>query len=53
MNKDMGPGLMLDNNLIPTTATAMTNINSTENNHHHGQDPEPAFSDDEEEMPLR
>ncbi|KAG8041443.1 hypothetical protein G9C98_002736 [Cotesia typhae] len=52
INKDMGPGLMLDNNLMPGTVIASTTLNSNENNYH-GQDPEPAFSDDEEEIPLR
>lgn len=43
LNKDLGPGLMLENT---------SNLTTVENNHV-GQDPEPAFSDDEEEMTLR
>lgn len=43
LNKDLGPGLMLDNI-----------GNSAVENNHVGQDNnEPAFSDDEEELPLR
>lgn len=42
LNKDLNSGLILEN----TTSTPMEN-------NHVGQDPEPAFSDEEEEMPLR
>ncbi|XP_015591743.1 integrator complex subunit 3 isoform X3 [Cephus cinctus] len=42
LSKDLGPGLMLEN----TGSTALEN-------NHVGQEPEPAFSDEEEEMPLR
>ncbi|XP_043276838.1 integrator complex subunit 3 isoform X2 [Venturia canescens] len=42
LNKDLGPGLMLDNS-----------GNSAMENNHVSHGPEPAFSDDEEEMPLR
>ncbi|XP_012285254.1 integrator complex subunit 3 isoform X2 [Orussus abietinus] len=42
LNKDIGPGLMLEN----------TGNSAIENNHV-GQEQEPAFSDEEEETPLR
>lgn len=41
LNKDLGPGLMLEGP-----------ANTTLENNHVGPD-EPAFSDEEEEMPLR
>lgn len=42
LNKELGPGLMLENS-----------GNSAVENNHVDHEPEPAFSDDEEEMPLR
>lgn len=43
LNKDLTPGIPLEN---------AGNAAAVENNHV-SQDPEPAFSDEEEEMPLR
>ncbi|KAK0088867.1 hypothetical protein PV325_010464 [Microctonus aethiopoides] len=46
LNKDIGPGLMLEN--------LSTNSTGLENNHHGGgQDGEPVFSDDDDELALR
>jgi len=42
LNKEHNPGTVIEN----TT-------NSTVENNHVAQDPEPAFSDEEEESPLR
>ena len=42
LNKDLGPGLMLDNT-----------VNSAVENNHVGHEPEPVFSDDDEDIPLR
>lgn len=42
LNKDLPPGATLENT-----------VNTPIENNHINQDPEPAFSDEEEEMPLR
>lgn len=42
LNKDLAPGVTLENA-----------VNTSVENNHINQDPEPAFSDEEEEMPLR
>ena len=43
LSKDLSPGLMLDGGTVNTMIE----------NNHVGQDSDPVFSDEEEDMPLR